>query len=109
MASFVYMTASSKTEALTIGRTLVAERLAACVNVLDGMTSVYWWNGKIEEASEAVLVAKTTDDLVDRLIERVKALHSYKCPCVVSWPIEKGNEAYLEWIAESCQGNPKHE
>jgi len=109
MASFVYMTASSKTEALTIGRTLVADRLAACVNVLDGMTSVYWWNGKIEEASEAVLVAKTADGLVDRLVERVKALHSYECPCVVSWSIEKGNEAYLKWIAESCQGNPKHE
>ena len=103
MACFNYMTASSKTEALTIGRTLVSEHLAACVNVLDGMTSVYWWNGQLEQADEAVLVAKTADDLVDRLVERVKSLHSYECPCVVSWPIEKGNDAYLKWIAETCE------
>ena len=100
MACFIYITASDKTEALAVGRTLVGERLAACVNVLDGMTSVYWWNGKIEEASEAVLVAKTADGLVDRLIERVKKLHSYECPCVVSWSIEKGSEEYLQWIAD---------
>jgi periplasmic divalent cation tolerance protein len=103
MAHFIYMTASSKDEALAIGRALVAERLAACVNVLDGMASIYWWKGQVEEGSEVVLVAKTTDELVNRLIERVKSLHSYECPCVVSWPIEKGNEEYLNWIADSCE------
>ncbi len=99
MPQFVYMTTSNKEEALDIGRTLVSERLAACVNVLDNMTSLYWWNGQLEQGNEAVLIAKTSEERIDRLIARVKELHSYDCPCVVSWSIENGNEAYLNWIA----------
>jgi periplasmic divalent cation tolerance protein len=97
--SFCYVTAPSRVEALRIGRTIVEERLAACANVLDGMTSVYWWQGALEQAGEAVLILKTRTELVERLTARIRELHSYDCPCVVALPIEAGNPAYLDWIA----------
>ncbi len=95
---FVYVTAKNKTEATVIGRALVEERLAACVNIFESMTSIYRWEGGIEESTEAVLIAKTGEELMDRLVERVKLLHSYTCPCVVAWPIPMGHSAYLDWI-----------
>src|ERR687891_550854 len=95
----LYITASSRDEAKKIGRTLVEERLAACANVIDGMESVYWWQGKLTEDREVVLIAKTRADLVPALSERVKQLHSYTVPCVVALPILAGNPAYLEWLA----------
>ena len=103
-AAIVYLTAGSREEALTIGRALVEERLAACVNLLDNMTSLYWWQGKIEEGSEVVLIAKTRQDLVEPLIERARALHSYEVPSIVSWPIASGNPAYLDWIIDETRG-----
>ena len=102
-AVFVYMTATDREEALRIGRVLVDERLAACVNVLDNMTSVYRWEGQVRQEGEAVLVGKTRAELVDALTERVRALHSYDCPCVVSWPIAAGNPAYLNWIRDETR------
>ena len=95
----VYMTAGDKAEATRIGRVLVEEKLAACANVLDGMTSVYRWQGEVCEDAETVLIAKTTDALAVALTERVKALHSYDCPCIVTLPIAGGNTAFLDWIA----------
>lgn len=103
-ASFVYCTAASREDALRIGRVLVDERLAACVNVFDGMTSVYRWEGAVEEANEAVLIAKTQTVRVARVIERVKSLHEYSCPCVVSWEIGAGNADYLKWIVDETGG-----
>lgn len=97
---FVYMTASSRDEAKRIGRALVEERLAACANVIDGMDSVYWWQGKLTEDREAVLIAKTRADLVPALSARVRALHSYTVPCVVALPILDGNPAYLAWLKD---------
>jgi periplasmic divalent cation tolerance protein len=97
-ATFVYMTAGDRQEALRIARVLVEERLAACANVLDNMVSVYSWGGEVREDSEAVLIVKTQDRLVESLVERVKSLHSYECPCVVSFRIEAGNREFLEWI-----------
>jgi periplasmic divalent cation tolerance protein len=102
-ACFCYITAGSRDEALRIGRALVEERLAACANVLDGMTSVYWWQGALEQADEAVLIVKTRGELVDRLTARVRELHGYDCPCVVSLPIAGGNPDYLAWIAAETQ------
>lgn len=101
--SLVYVTAKDREQALTIGRTLVAERLAACANVLDNMTSVYVWQGQTHEDREAVLLAKTRTELVGHVIERVKQLHSYECPCVVSWELSQGNEPYLRWIADQTR------
>ncbi len=96
---FVYMTASGLEEAKRIGRVLVAARLAACVNILPQMNSVYVWEGKLEEASEVVMIAKTTAERVPELIERVKSLHSYSCPCIVSLAVEAGYPPFLEWVA----------
>jgi periplasmic divalent cation tolerance protein len=94
------MTASSVDEAKRLGRALVEERLAACVNILPGMASFYWWQGKIDEAQETVLIAKTRQELVERLTSRVKALHSYTMPCVVALPMIGGNPDFLQWIAD---------
>ncbi|HEY0835887.1 MAG TPA: divalent-cation tolerance protein CutA [Azospirillum sp.] len=95
---FVYMTAASREEAARIGRALVEERLAACVNILGGMTSIYRWEGAVETAEEAVFIAKTRRDLFDRLAARVRELHSYSVPCIVELPVERGNPAYLDWL-----------
>jgi len=95
----VYMTAGNKDEARTIGRELVASRLAACVNIIDNMRSIYWWEGEIQEDTEVIFIAKTTESGLPALIEKVKALHSYDCPCIVSLPISGGNPDFLKWVA----------
>jgi periplasmic divalent cation tolerance protein len=95
---FIYMTAASKAEARKIGKALVESRLAACVNILDNMQSIYRWEEKIQEDSEVVLIAKTTETLVPRLIDKVKSLHSYDCPCIVSLPVIDGYPPFLDWI-----------
>jgi len=100
---FVYMTAGSEDEAARIGRALVEEKLAACVNILPGMKSIFRFEGKIDEASEAVLIAKTRADLFEKLEARVKNLHSYSCPCIVAFPLQKGSPAFLAWIGQSIQ------
>jgi periplasmic divalent cation tolerance protein len=101
--TFCYVTAGSRDEALSIGRTVVQERLAACANVLDGMTSIYWWQGALEQAGEAALILKTRAELVERLIARIRELHSYECACVVALPIAAGNPDYLDWIARETE------
>ncbi|MFQ5953992.1 MAG: divalent-cation tolerance protein CutA [Kiloniellales bacterium] len=98
-ARLVYITTGSEAEARRIGRTLVEERLAAGVNVIAGVTSTYWWAGAVQEASEAVIVAKTRQDKLDALTTRVREMHSYECPCVVALPIVGGYAAYFEWVA----------
>jgi periplasmic divalent cation tolerance protein len=99
----IYITAKDKEEARKIGRILVSERLAACVNILDGMNSMYWWDGKVQDDNEAVLIAKTRESLVSALIEKVKSVHSYSCPCVVSMPVVGGNIDYLRWVEKETE------
>ena len=96
--TMIYVTTGSRDEALVIARELVNSRLAACSNILAGTTSVYLWEVKVCEDEEVSLILKTRDDLVDRLVEKVKDLHSYDCPCVVSLPISSGNPDFLKWI-----------
>ncbi len=98
--AFVYMTAASRADAARIGRALVEERLAACVNILDGMTSIYRWQGAVEESAEAVLIAKTRRALFDRLAARVRELHGYEVPCILELPLGRGNPAYVDWLRE---------
>jgi periplasmic divalent cation tolerance protein len=83
------------------GRTLVDERLAACVNLLPVMESTYRWEGKIEFEAERQLIIKTTSDKVSDLWDRVRELHPYEVPEFVVIPIVDGNEAYLKWIRDS--------
>ncbi len=99
----VYMTASDMDEARRIGRALVEARLAACVNILEGMRSIYWWQGEVAEDGEVVIIAKTRQALVAPLTEKVKALHSYSCPCVVALPISAGNAEFLHWLDAETQ------
>jgi len=94
-----YVTCASSEEALAIGRAVVEARLAACANLLPGLTSIYHWQGRIETGSETALVLKTRADLVDALTAKVGALHSYSVPCVVALPIRGGNADYLAWLA----------
>ena len=101
--NFIYMTVGSKDEARKIGKELVSARLAACVNILDNMNSFYMWQGKVQDDAEIVMIAKTTEDRVPALIEKVKSLHSYDCPCIVSIPVSGGNQAFLDWIAEETK------
>jgi len=97
-ANFIYITAGTMDEAKRIGQELISERLAACVNIIDHMRSMYWWEGEIQEDKEVILIAKTKDSLVAKVIEKVKSLHSYDCPCILSLPILDGNKAFLDWI-----------
>jgi periplasmic divalent cation tolerance protein len=94
----VYITTRDKSQAEQIGRILVEERIVACVNIIDGMQSIYRWEGEICTDTETILVAKTRAPLFDKLVLRVKELHSYTVPCIVSLPIENGNPDYLKWI-----------
>jgi periplasmic divalent cation tolerance protein len=94
----LYMTAPDQASAANIARTLLAERLIACANLLPGATSLYWWEGKIEEAGEVVVIAKSTAERTDAVIARVKQLHPYSCPCVVALPVVGGNDAFLAWV-----------
>ncbi|MEJ2169615.1 MAG: divalent-cation tolerance protein CutA [Desulfobacterales bacterium] len=101
--NFIYMTAGSKDEARKIGKELVAAGLAACVNILDNMNSFYKWQGEIQDDAEVVIIAKTTENRVAELIEKVKALHSYDCPCIVAIPVSGGNRNFLDWVAAEVE------
>lgn len=95
----LYVTAPSRDAALALGRALVEQRLAACVNVLDGMTSVYRWNGAVEEAQEAVLLVKTMAGVYEAAAARVRQLHPYETPCVLEIPLGRGDAEYVAWLA----------
>ena len=95
---FVYTTYPSLIEAENAGRRLVERRLAACVNILPGMVSHYWWQGAIERGEEVVMIVKTRASLVDRVCEAVKQAHVYTTPAIVVLPIEGGDPAYLGWL-----------
>ena len=97
-AMLLYVTARDRDEAAKIAAALVEERLVACGNILDGMESVYWWNGKVERSREAVLICKTDRRNVELVTARIVELHSYETPCVVALPIEAGNRDFLTWV-----------
>jgi len=95
----LYVTCGDADEAMRLGRVLVEERIAACTNMLDGMRSVYRWEGEVQEGREAVLIVKTRADRVEAAIARIRALHSYSVPCIAEIAIGRGNPDYLAWIA----------
>jgi periplasmic divalent cation tolerance protein len=99
----VYITTNSQEEAEIIGRNLVSRKLAACVNIINGMKSIYHWQGKIETAEEIVIIAKTKEALLSEFVENVKTLHSYECPCIVAMPIIGGNEPFIKWIRDETK------
>ena len=96
--SLVYVTTNNPDEAARIGEILVTERLAASVNILGEVRSIYRWENEIHDKMETVLIAKTSTLRVGELIDRIRSLHSYQCPCIVAWRLDGGNDAYLNWI-----------
>lgn len=104
-AIVVLVTAASKQEAARIGRVLVKAELAACVNVLPEIRSIFRWEGKVSEEREVLLIVKSRSDLFGRLAAEVKRLHSYQVPEVIAFPIVYGAADYLGWIQKST-GKP---
>jgi periplasmic divalent cation tolerance protein len=98
-----FVTVASAREGSRLARTLVQEKLAACVNVAPGLESHYRWKGKVESARERLLIIKTRRSKARTLVRRVRALHSYTVPEVIFMPILEGNNDYLKWIGESVR------
>ncbi len=98
--SLIYVTTPNRKEAKSIAYELINSHLAACANIFEETTSIFIWEGKICEGKEVSMILKTREELVERLIEKVKTIHSYDCPCVVSLPITRGNKDFLNWIDE---------
>jgi periplasmic divalent cation tolerance protein len=94
----VLTTCASEEEAKRIARALVERRLAACVNIVPGLRSVYRWRGALEEESECLLVIKSRRDLFDELRAGIESLHSYELPELIALPVVEGSEAYLNWL-----------
>jgi len=94
----VYVTFAGDEEAERIGRLMVEERLAACVNILGLARSIYRWQGKVETATECAAVLKTSATYSDLLVRRIAELHSYENPAVAVWPIDFAPEAYVQWV-----------
>jgi periplasmic divalent cation tolerance protein len=100
----VLVTASSKEEAVRIGTALVNEHIAACVNIVPQIRSLFFWDGKTRDESETLLIVKSRLPLLERIDGRVKALHSYSVPEVIAIPIVSGSLEYLRWLRESTMG-----
>jgi periplasmic divalent cation tolerance protein len=92
------VTAGSEQEARLIARALVESRLAACVNIVPGITSIYHWQDRVQEDQEWLLVVKTRRDVLDALIKQVLRLHSYDVPEIIALPLVGGSEAYIRWL-----------
>jgi periplasmic divalent cation tolerance protein len=100
-AVFVYTTFPSVVEAEKAGHALVDARLAACVNILPGMISVYRWQGAVERAEEAVMIVKTRASLAEQVRASVKATHPYDTPAIAVLPVESTDDRYFDWILDS--------
>jgi periplasmic divalent cation tolerance protein len=99
----VFVTASSKAEARRIASVVLSNRLAACVNIVEGAESHYWWNKKLESASECLLLMKTARRAFGRLAAAVKKTHSYETPEIIALPVADGLPEYLKWITETVE------
>ena len=103
-AVFVYTTYPSIVEAEAAGRTLVERRLCACVNILPGMVSLYWWQGKIDRGDEVVMIIKTRASLAEAVRATVRQMHSYTTPAILVLPVENVDPDYHAWIVNETQG-----
>lgn len=94
----VFMTAPNREEAAKIVRTLLEEKLIACGNIVDSVSSFFWWKGKIEEEKEILVIMKSNEKLFKKLSKRVTELHSYDVPEILALPIVDGSSSYLDWL-----------
>ena len=99
----VIMTTANREEAVKIVRNLLEERLIACANIVGPISSIFWWKGKIDEASEFLVFMKSHKNLFERLSERVIEIHSYEVPEIIALPIIGGSPPYLDWLKASLQ------
>ena len=99
----VLITAGSEEEAHKIAELLVNEKKAACVNIVPGIDSLFWWEGKIDSARESLLLVKTKAPLFPEIVELVKRTHSYEVPEIIALHIIAGSEDYLKWLDTACQ------
>ncbi|MCX5711054.1 MAG: divalent-cation tolerance protein CutA [Candidatus Omnitrophica bacterium] len=101
MYTVIFITAANKKQARAIAEALISKKLAACVNIIDKVESLFWWKGKIESAREVLLIVKSKSGKLPKIIKTVKANHSYQVPEIISLPIKAGDAAYLRWINDS--------
>jgi periplasmic divalent cation tolerance protein len=100
----ILITVGASAEATTIGRALIDEHLAACVNIVPGVRSLFFWEGKTQEAEEVLLICKSRLPLMDAVMARVRSLHSYSVPEIIALPVTAGLPSYLAWIRGSTNG-----
>lgn len=103
MYSIIYITTSNSEESEKIAKTLLKEKIVACANIIPQMNSFYWWEGKIEEDEESILILKTRKDHLDRVITRVKEIHSYDIPCILEIKVKSASSEYLKWLEDQMQ------
>lgn len=104
MHLLIYVTYPDLAFARDISHTLIESYLAACANIFPAHESVYHWEGKVQSACEIAVIYKTANDKFDALRDKILELHPYDCPCIVALPIEKGHEAFLQWIEAETRG-----
>jgi len=103
MRVIVLITTKDKKEAVRIAKLLIKDKLAACVNIIGGLRSIFLWQGKVEQAKETLLIVKSRKDKFNKIVKLVKANHSYEVPEIVAIPIVNGFKPYLKWIDDSLR------
>ena len=103
MYIIIFVTASNRKEANKIAQRLLKNKLAACVNILDKIKSIFWWQGKIDQADEVLLIIKSNRKKLPKIIKLIKSIHSYEVPEIIAVPIYDGYKPYLKWIDESLR------
>jgi periplasmic divalent cation tolerance protein len=99
----LYITCPDQAAARAIADAVVTDRLAACANIIPGMTSIYRWEGVVQEAAETVLILKTREARVAACLERVRGLHPYTTPCIVVLPVDTAAPAFAAWVAQETR------
>ena len=99
----IFITASNSEEAHKIAKVLLSQRKAACVNIVSEISSLFWWQDKLDSAQESLLIVKTKASLLDQIVTLVKEVHSYEVPEIIALPIIGGNQDYLEWIDKEAK------
>lgn len=100
LPTLIYITAPNREEAILIAHELLNKRLVACANIIDHATSLYRWQGEIEQNNEAIIIAKTLPSHTEQIVEVIKGMHSYECPAIVTVPITGGSQEYIDWVRE---------
>jgi len=100
----VYVTFPAGFAADDVVRDVVSEKLAACGNIVSGVTSIYRWEGRIERDPETIAILKTTADRAEALVNRLREAHPFEVPCIVAWPVSGGFPPYLDWVREETRG-----